>query len=197
MTAEVRKTLGANIRRIRTLRKLTGQDLINRLADRGVKILPSGLSDLEKGTKRKLTVEEMLTLAITLNTSVIDLLVPEDGSPLNVAEGVESLQPSWLENWLRGETPWPATADESAREEFFNTASEVRKYRERTGMYPEMQEISALRSSVANAIEGPGEWNLVEDPKLMAEHLRDQAERVSTIVGFLADRLERNGYAPR
>ncbi|CAN5551944.1 hypothetical protein BH11ACT7_BH11ACT7_31200 [soil metagenome] len=196
MTAEVRTTLGVNIRRIRTLRKMTGQDLIKRLGECGVKLLPSGLSDLEKG-RRKLTVEELLALAIVLNTSVIDLLVPEDGESLSVAEGVEPLQPSWLESWLQGETPWPATGDEAVRDEYFKTASEVRKHKERTGLYPEMLEISGLRSSVANAIEGPGPWNEIEEPEIMAEHLRDQAERVRTIVGFLADRLERNGYAAR
>ena len=49
-------------------------------------------------------------IAIALNTSIIDLLT-KDGSPLTVADGVEPLPPSWLEGWLRGETPWPTTCD--------------------------------------------------------------------------------------
>ena len=46
-------------------------------------------------------------IAIALNTSIIDLLT-KDGSPLTVADGVDPLPPSWLDGWLRGETPWPA-----------------------------------------------------------------------------------------
>jgi hypothetical protein len=146
---------------------------------------------------RKVTVDELLIFAIALNTSIIDLLTPESGKPLKVAEGVEPLHPGWLEDWLRGDTPWPATSDKSVQDEFFSTASEQRRIRYRTGLRPEMQEIATLRSAVAGAIEGPGGLNEIQEPDLMADYLRTQLERVTTYLNLLADRIETQGYAAR
>lgn len=195
MASDVRTTLGANIRRIRKLRELTGQALINRLSECGVKLLPSGLSDLENG-RRKLTVEELLALAIVLNTSIIDLLTPADGSALKVAEAVEPLLPVWLERWLSGETPWPPDlGSEDYTKAFFDTASETRRMQNRIATRPELQEIAALRSAVVGAVEGPGTWvNQIDDPKLMAQLMRDTLSRVNAYVNLLADKIEKNGY---
>jgi hypothetical protein len=137
----------------------------------------------------------LLITAIALNANIIDLLMPKDGRPFTVAEGVEPLPPSWLEGWLRGETPWPATSHKAVQDGFFKTASEERKLRHRTETRTELQEISALRSAVTGATHGPSDFNQVEDAEVMAEYLRDQVERVATWVNLLADRLEKQGYA--
>lgn len=101
VSEEVRKVIGDNIERVRRARGLTVRDLSARLKDYGLALSPSGVSDVENAT-RKVAVDELLVLAIALNTSVIDLLTPHDGQSLSVAEGVEPLQPEWLEGWLQG-----------------------------------------------------------------------------------------------
>ncbi|QFS93534.1 hypothetical protein FIV07_22475 [Mycobacterium sp. THAF192] len=196
VSEEVRKVIGDNIERVRRARGLTVRDLSARLKDYGLALSPSGVSDVENAT-RKVAVDELLVLAIALNTSVIDLLTPHDGQSLSVAEGVEPLQPEWLEGWLQGETPWPATGDKAVQEEYFSTASEARKLKHRIGLRPEIHELAALRSAVAAAIDGPGPFNETEDPEVLATQLRDQLERVQMYVKLLADNLERNGYAAR
>jgi hypothetical protein len=78
--------------------------------------------------------------------------MPDDGSALDVAEGIDPLLPGWLEARIRGETPWPPKpSDQRYTDQFFETASENRKTRHRTGMRPEMLEISGLRSAVQGA----------------------------------------------
>ncbi len=114
---------------------------------------------------------------------------------MTVADGVESLQSGWLESWLSGRTPWPPDPTNKAYvDQFFATATEDRKRQQRTWMPPEMQEIGTLRDAVAGAIDGPSELNEVDDPKLMADYLRNTLGRVDAYVKLLADRLEKNGY---
>jgi hypothetical protein len=73
----------------------------DRLNELGLKLATSGAPEVETPTP-KLEADELLIIAIALNTSIIDLPTPRDGSPLTVAEAVEPLPPSWLEGWLRG-----------------------------------------------------------------------------------------------
>jgi transcriptional regulator with XRE-family HTH domain len=191
----VRVALGENVARIRGLRGMTVRELSAKLEPLGLRLSPSGVSEIENAG-RKVSVEELLVLAIALNTSVIDLLTPEDGSPLVIAKGVEPLHPVWLEDWMSGTTPWPPDpANVDYVKAFFGTASQVRQLEKRIAMRPELQEISALRSAVAGAIEGPGTFlNEVEDPKLMSEYLRTCLERVNAYVKLLADKLDKDGY---
>lgn len=191
----VRKAIGDNVERIRRIRGLNVREFSARLKQLGLSLSASGVSDIENAA-RKVSADELLVFAIALNTSVIDLLTPPDGKPLAIAKDIEPLQPSWLESWLRGETPWPPDpGNASFADQFFETASEARKLKHRTDMRPEMQEISALRSAVAGAIVGPGTWiNQIEDPRVMAAFLRDQLDRVNAYVKLLADRIEKDGY---
>lgn len=191
---DVRDTLAANIKRIRKLRDMSGRDFISQLQDRGVKLLPSGLTALEKGDRR-LTVEELLAIAIVLNTSVIDLLTPPNGAPLQVAEGVQPLAPEWLEIWLRGDTPWPPQGEHD--EAFFSTASESRKAMHRIGLRPEMIAVDTLRMQIREGIEGPVEPSVAAHPEAFATMVRDQANRVRSYVDLLADQIERNGFDTR
>jgi transcriptional regulator with XRE-family HTH domain len=191
----VRKAIGDNVERIRGRRGLSVRQFSARLKELGLSLSASGVSDIENAA-RKVSADELLIFAIALNTSVIDLLTPEDGKPLQVADGVEPMAAGWLELWLSGDTPWPPDpADAAYTDQFFETASDSRKLKHRTDMRPEMQEISALKSAVAGAIVGPGTWiNQTDDPEVMAESLRDQLNRVSSYVKLLADRIEKDGY---
>ncbi len=192
---EARRVLGDNIELTRRARGLTVRELADRVKELGLPLSASGISDVENAA-RKVSVDELLIFAIALNTSVIDLLTPADGSALTVAAGVDPLPPSWLEKWLSGMTPWPPDqANKDYTDQFFGAASEARQLRQRTDARPEMAEISALRSAVAGAIEGPGTWvNQIDDPNLMAQLIRDTLGRVNAYVNLLADKIEKNGY---
>lgn len=195
--SDVVDTIGKNIEAIRRARQMTGKDLSARLNDLGLSMSVATVSEVERG-KRKVSAADLLVFAIALNTSVIDLLTPPDGEPLKVAEGVKPLHAPNLESWLSGNGPWPPAPTNSATaDEFFETASEFRKRKQRTDMRPEMQEIGALRDAVASAIDGPGPLNETADADVMARQLRDQLDRVAAYVKLLADHLEKNGYASR
>jgi hypothetical protein len=143
---KVRLVIGQNIKRIRDdVEGMKGSDLSDRLNELGLKLSTSGVSEVET-PKRKLGADELLIIAIALNTRIIDLLTPKDGSPLTVAEGVEPLPPSWLEGWLRGETPWPATSDKAVQNGYFKTASKAQTLRHRTETRTDLQE--SLRVAV-------------------------------------------------
>lgn len=106
----VRVALGANVRRIRDIRSMTVRDLSARLRPLGFSLSPSGVSEIENAT-RKVSVEELLTLAIALNTSVIDLILPAADENLTIAKDVELNSATSLYWWLRGDGPWPDDPD--------------------------------------------------------------------------------------
>ncbi|MDX1890127.1 helix-turn-helix transcriptional regulator [Mycolicibacterium sp. 050158] len=194
---DVTETIGTNIERARRTREMTGRDLSARLRDLGAPMSVATVSEVERG-KRKVSAAELLIFSVALNTSVIDLLTPNDGSQLEIAENIDPIPWAWLESWIGGNSPWPPHPTNSAyTEQFFETASEWRKLKHRTDMRPEMQELSVLRSAVAGAIDGPSEINQIREPALMAEYLRDQLDRVNTYVKLLADHIEKNGYGAR
>lgn len=103
----VRKVVGDNIRRIRGVRDMTVRDLSARLTELGLKLSASGISEVENAT-RKVPADELLIVAIALQTSLIDLFMPPDEKPLHVGSGMV-IPPDDLFHWLRGDTPWPKT----------------------------------------------------------------------------------------
>jgi hypothetical protein len=195
MRTKVRLVIGQNVKRIRDdVQRMNGADLPDPSNELGVKLSASGVSEVETAT-RKLGPDELHIIAIALNASIIDMLTPKDGSRLTVPENVEPLPPSSLEGWLRGETPWPATSDRAVQDDHFKTASEERKQRHRTETRTELQEITALRSTLTGATAGPSDFNQAEDAEVVAQYLCGQVDRVATYVNLLADRLEKQGYA--
>jgi hypothetical protein len=72
----VQLVIGQNIKRIRDdVEGMKGSDLSDRLNELGLKLSTSGVSEVETPT-RKLGADELLIIAIALNTSIIDLLTP-------------------------------------------------------------------------------------------------------------------------
>lgn len=162
--AGIRKTLGENVARIRRIRGMTVREFSAQLKQLGLTLSPSGISEVETAS-RKVSVDELLVFAIALNTSVIDLLTPSDGSPLAISETVEPLPPRALEEWLQGDTAWPPRGDRGSNtaaeqlDEYFATASDVRQRMHRQDRRPEVQAAHLLKHRVRLAIEA------LEDPK--------------------------------
>jgi transcriptional regulator with XRE-family HTH domain len=187
---DVRETLGANIRRVRrNVREMSGREFISRLEARGVKLLPSGLTALEKGDRR-VTAEELLVIAQVLNTSVVDLLMPGDGSALKIAEGVAALEQDEQFYWLRGDQPWPG-AD---RAEFAEAANEQNRYMLKLFDSVHVKALSALADNVR--IANQPEIRRLIDPGLLARGIRTSLEDVNQVVGELASSIEAGEGGP-
>jgi transcriptional regulator with XRE-family HTH domain len=75
-----------NLRRIRTQRELSLQDLSDRLTKVGRPILPSGLNKIEQGTRR-VDVDDLVALAEALWVIPDDLLTAPDAAPREVDPG--------------------------------------------------------------------------------------------------------------
>lgn len=214
MTNEVRETLGANIARIRGLRGMTVRDLSTRLQQLGLRLSPSGVSEIEatpqKKARRKVSVDELLIIAIALNASVIDLLMPADGSDLAVADGVLPVDARHQEQWLRGETVWPPAWLEwslqhpgkklppevgkrftAQNNEFLAATSDARERVYRRGLRSELSAIGLLHEHMWNALDALEGAKDEMPPPQMAQQLREDLEEVSAYVKLLAKKLDK------
>lgn len=98
------KTVGENVARIRKTQRLSLKDLEERMGRHGRRISFSGLSKIEKGS-RKVDTDDLMTLALALDVSPVALLLPE-GDPdakVEVTGGHGSLAAFW--QWAFGESP--------------------------------------------------------------------------------------------
>lgn len=200
----VRKALGENIARIRKLRGMTVRDLSAKLDEHGLRLSPSGVSEVENAS-RKVPVEELLIFAIALNTSLIDLIIPDDRVELVVAKGL-SLTTGQLESWLRGDSPWRqlpygTPMDAEVSEEFWAAAAK-RRQADRTllSSRPEIAAIERLKSHVrlvAQAQSDPNGFGKVTPFTAEAEVgvLRQLISDLDDYIALLVSSLERDGYA--
>lgn len=203
-TTDVRAVIATNIKRIRKVRDINGRDFIAQLEERGMKLLPSGLTALEKG-ERRVTVEELLIIAVALNTSVVDLLMPDDGSDLVVAKGIPPLSPGQLSAWVSGNSPWRqlpygTPIDAQVFEEFWGAANTSRRARRVWDSRPEIDAIERLKAHVrlvAQAQSDPQGYG-AETPFTAKDEvriLRQLLKDVDDYINLLASTLERDGYA--
>ncbi|MCV7000289.1 helix-turn-helix domain-containing protein [Mycolicibacterium alvei] len=202
-TTDVRTAIAANIKRIRKVRDISGRDFIAQLEKRGMKLLPSGLTALEKGDRR-VTVDELLTIAVALNTSIIDLLIPVDGGDLVVAEGIPPLNPGQLDAWISGRSPWRQLPygthiDAKVSEEFWDAAAKSRQARRLRDKRPEIDAIDRLKAHVRLVATAQGDPHgygrstpFTADAEAAA--LRQLAGDLDEYIALLASSLERDGY---
>jgi transcriptional regulator with XRE-family HTH domain len=186
----IRAVIAENLRRIRKMRGLTVRQLSHRLGQLGVEMLPTTVSECEQvrpdnsRTARKISVDDLLSLAVALNVSPIDLLTPIEGS-VSIAPDVEPLPGFALEDWLRGDEPWPPNADRAA---FIAPASDRRQRRDQAADRPEMRAVLLLAAMLREAIIGDSHAQ-ASDPAAFAQGLRREARRVSKYVDLLADAI--------
>lgn len=94
-----------NVAELRDQRRLSVRALSERLTDVGHPILASGISKIENG-ERKVSVEDLLALAVTLDVSPVRLLLPgrDDGDPIALTSTRSAVwQAAW--RWAVGEQP--------------------------------------------------------------------------------------------
>ncbi|WP_176706892.1 helix-turn-helix domain-containing protein [Mycobacterium malmoense] len=181
----VRQVLGDNVRRIRDIRKMTVRDLSARLKTMGLRLSPSGISEIENAT-RKVAVEELLILAIALRTSLIDLLMPPDGESLPVGDDM-AIEADDLFYWLRGDTPWPK--DVVTLEEFSKATREHHRRMLFLSSDPAVRSVSTLDSITRLARSQPRE--VFGDT--FASALRKQLDEVNAQIADLVEYLQGPG----
>lgn len=107
------KTVSANVKRLRMQQNLGLRGLSKKLGDVGRPLGHSAIDQIEKGTRRT-DVDDLVALALALDTSPIALLMPF-GDDLNepiVVPGTDtkvSAARLWL--WLRGEASVTSVSD--------------------------------------------------------------------------------------
>ncbi|CRY77795.1 hypothetical protein SAMN05421776_11825 [Nocardia farcinica] len=187
--------IAKNVARIRDVRRLTVRQLSERMTTIGAGMLPSAITNIEKG-KRTVTVENLLCLAAALNASPADFLGADDRDLISVAPKLEPVKPVVLRGWMTDATPLHIRdgADyDDARSELLAAAPEwyrvAQERQQRTFRHPAMASLNTLRSFVVSAIL---DEETVE-PALLAESLRTALEEVSGYVNLLANSLERKG----
>ncbi|NKY57220.1 helix-turn-helix transcriptional regulator [Nocardia flavorosea] len=181
--------------RIRNLRRLTVRQLSERLGDIGAPMLPSGITNIEKG-KRTVTAENLLEFAAALNASPADFLSAPDEGRVSIAPNMEDVGSAALRSWLAGTQPLSVPEGveyENARKELLEAApawfrqSEERLHQ--TFRHPAVSKLSELQIHARAAIlEEEG-----IEPGLLAATLRDRLEEVTAYVNLLADEVERRG----
>lgn len=73
--------MAENVRRLRDAQKLTTAGLAERVTARGVPMLPTTVTKIEK-TNRRVTVDELAALADALNVAPASLLLAPGGDPI-------------------------------------------------------------------------------------------------------------------
>lgn len=108
MTAErlTSQIVGRNIARIRALTHTTTRVLAESVAEQGVPLSGSGITEIEKG-RRMVNVDQLTCIAAALGVSPMALLTPitEDGDPDSevMLSGTSPERADDMYQWLKGE----------------------------------------------------------------------------------------------
>jgi transcriptional regulator with XRE-family HTH domain len=187
-SAAIPQVIGDNLWRARTARGWTMRQLADRLADIGTPLALSSISESERAseTGRRITVEDMLRIALACNVAPVDLLTPESGS-VEIAPDVPPIPNHAVAAWVSGEEPWPPNAD---RAEFLELADEHRRTVDATWNRPEMISLSVLTGMVRNANTSDTATDPAEHSKLLR---REASVAVAVAAAGLPTPAERGG----
>lgn len=124
--------VAARVREVRTRRGITAAELAERCTALGLPRFTAqsvykieGQRESESRPPRRVTVDELLALALALNVAPVNLLIPPDDidAPYRVTAAV-SEQAAYVREWIRGEMPLGA-ADPR---EFYAETDSARRY---------------------------------------------------------------------
>lgn len=104
------RSIASQVRRLRTERGMSAKQLAERCAELGVPDLERNvIANLENGRRRAVSVDELLALAVALDTSPVVLMFDFGvHDPAAVTPTVEA-HPHLVWKWFRGEDPLPGT----------------------------------------------------------------------------------------
>ncbi|MGV0654778.1 helix-turn-helix transcriptional regulator [Mycolicibacterium thermoresistibile] len=120
------KVVGANLKRIRARVGMTTRVLANSLAEQGVPMSSSGITDIEAG-RRGVSVDQLTCLAAALGVSPLALLtpIPDDGDPTTevLLSGTSWEKAGDMYLWLKGERSLTDEMLDSYEQETFRRLS--------------------------------------------------------------------------
>lgn len=98
------RAIGQAVQRLRGRegRNLTGQQVVDKLADLGVEMTRAALTNLEAGRRETVSVHEVYALAAVLGVAPLTLLVPDLGATVELLPG-RSTDGARLAQWIAGQ----------------------------------------------------------------------------------------------
>jgi len=190
-------------RRLREIRDARGGLSQSQLAltmreDLGVPMDRAVLANLEASRRQSITVEQLFGLAAALNVSPTNLLLPtENEAEYAVTPKVRTFA-SHVRAWLHEAGPLPGVrySGDYYRdvEDFLRFSTPGRRRELRIGRDPIIAAVATLMTHVRAALDRKSPDRLQDDvryPRLLAEALRREAQRLNAYVNLLADELER------
>jgi transcriptional regulator with XRE-family HTH domain len=109
--ARLTRTIAAQVKRIRTARKLSAQQLSDSCARLGLEMPRSVLADLENGRRAHISVAELLVLARALDVPPLLLVFPVGAEDQAEALPGEIRAPFRAAQWFTGERAFPGPDD--------------------------------------------------------------------------------------
>ncbi|WP_459953100.1 helix-turn-helix domain-containing protein [Mycobacterium avium] len=130
-------TVGKNLKRLRAAAGMTTRVLAASLAENGVPMSPSGISEIENG-RRGVNVDQLTALAAALDVSPLALLtpIPDDADPDAevMLSGTSPERAVDIHLWLKGERPLNAhLLDDFEQEAFRRRSNPVWTYKKGRG----------------------------------------------------------------
>lgn len=130
-------TVGENLARIRARVGMTTRVLAASVAENGLAMSSSGITDIERG-RRSVSVDQLTALAAALGVSPVTLLtpIPDDESPDTevILSGTSPERASDMHLWLRGDRSLTDDMlDDFEREAFRRLANPPWTWRTRRG----------------------------------------------------------------
>lgn len=183
-----------NIRRWRG--KESQERFARRVADLGVTMNRSILANIESHRREGLTVEEVFALALALNMSPTNLVLPHEEETEVAVTPTITEYPLFVRSWIYGESRLPSTYgdrqedhDRQLDHDFQRKAPEheLRRRDEAVQRHPLTMAITELQTFARDSILGPKER---VDPPLLAEGLRRAAKKVAAYAELLADDID-------
>lgn len=174
---------------VRQWRRESQEGLARRVAELGVPMNRSILANIESHRRQDLTLEEAFALAVALNVSPTNLILPSDETVEVAVTPTLPEFPLIVRSWVYGHSRLPATDDKRLDHEFRSRAPEheLRDRDEAVWRHPLVMALLELRTLARDAILGPQER---VDPPLLAEALRRTAKKVAAYAELLADEVD-------
>lgn len=185
-------------RNVRLLRTGSAEELASRVRLEDVSMNRSALANIENDRRADLTLEEVAALAIALNVSPTNLLLPSEGQPDLVAVTPKREDRAhFVRSWIYGTGRLPSVAGDERDatgmqlDLEFQTkavpASERRQRDERFSRHPIAFAVAELMTYVRDGVLGPTNYMT---PQLLAEAIRRAADKVAERARDFADDLE-------
>jgi transcriptional regulator with XRE-family HTH domain len=109
-------TIAQRIKELRGRRGWSAAQLGEALQKRGARWDRFTVASLENGKRQNITVQELFALALVLDVAPVNLLVPLDDRPYQVAP-TRTESADTVRAWVRGEQPLPGTDERTFRAE--------------------------------------------------------------------------------